>query len=264
MYQELELLPVPVHPEPVALVPTWNTSKMSSKCNKDQHFVFIQWCSWLRMKPDAAPGWCRMCDEPFAISSCYFTAVASYLTAYSVLFYGGFPFPTWRVFISQSVLVLAGLLHAVGMWHGGPDFSKTSISAVLTLLLMLNSTFLTVSASVGPEGWLPFNNRLTCTAVLAIAVFSINLTSACGSVPTHHPTSPHKSIWQPLLNAALDAVRGMDSITDLAMVRIFLDQVRSQSCSHLYNGCHLCRTQVALCSCISKLRASRHPLLNMP
>eukprot|EP00892_Ulva_mutabilis_P011537 jgi/Ulvmu1/8756/UM048_0010.1 len=198
-----------------------------SQPEQKTHPKFEAWCAWLRMSPTAAASWCRLCDEPAHISSCYFAAAVAYITTYSVLFFGGVPFPTWRVHIAQSLLLLAGSLHAAGMWHGGPDFSKTVTSACLTVLLLITSCFLTVSVAVQPIDWLPFNNRLTSTAVLAVGVFSMNLTSACGSVPTHHPPFPHRTVRQPIWNATIDAVRAMDSVTDLTLTRIFFDQARS-------------------------------------
>lgn len=191
------------------------------------HKTSQQWLVGLIMRPAATAAWCKLCDHPFAICSCYFAAAASYLIAFSVLFFGGYPFPTWPILITQSVLLVAGTLHAAGMWHSGPDFSGTSVSGTLTLLLVLTTCFLSIGASVGPVSWVPYSNRLISVLILAWAIYCINLTSACGAVSTHHPDSPHPNLRKPLWTSGVDAARAIDSLTDLTLARIFLDQVSS-------------------------------------
>lgn len=93
-------------------------------------------------------------------------------------------------------------------------------------MCMLPSTLRAhASSPAGPVRNFPFQNRLACVLLTAVAVLMDDLTNCSGGSAISHPVQPYKSVLRPLLHATLTSVRTMDSLTDLNIVGLLLEKV---------------------------------------
>ena len=192
---------------------------------------FSRLCHALGMHPLAAAGWKRICTNPLAAMFTYLTSMLMAVVTCAALFIAGFPWPTWPTFIPLLVLVLGGLSYWSGMFYMGPNFASQGISAIILLSFLPPLVFLLIACFVGPDEYVPFNNKAITTPFLFIVSFLMNMSGECGGLASTIPEAPHVSLLTPALEAFVTSLRAMNSITDWALVRVMLRQARPSLCT---------------------------------
>ena len=71
---------------------------------------------------------------------------------------------------------------------------------------------------IGPLDTVPWNNRFKCLVLCLTETLFQHLASAAGAIPGEHPVEPRTSIRKPVYRAIIQALRFMDSMTDLSFI----------------------------------------------
>jgi hypothetical protein len=152
---------------------------------------------------------------------CFF---CSLLVALSVFWYifSSMASDDYKYSVPSSISAGFVISHFLAGWRWGPKYAKFS---VFTFTLPLFMAYTMIPMLVGPVDQVPFGSIFHFTAVIACQVTSMSIAAVSGLVPNDQPLEPHRTIWKPVLRAAVNTDRFMDAMTDMALLRVFIDEV---------------------------------------
>lgn len=84
-----------------------------------------------------------------------------------------------------------------------------------------------LSSFSGPTADIPFGNGVHYTIAVAFFLLGRNFVNDSGFLHTHCPPEPRKSYYPVFFKCAVTSARLMDCFTDLAFIRVLLDEVCS-------------------------------------
>lgn len=191
-------------------------------------------CRQAREHQTALLGWGIICKNPNHAASLYFGGTVVSQLIFSVLFLGGFPWPTWHTVIPELYNILCTIATTVCMYLFGPVFAKSRVSRISSEVRGVSISFMCVSSFVGPLHYVPFGKPVLSTLLMSGAYFALFTAAECGGVATNHPEEPHSTIAAPLIRATTLTIRGLNTVTDLRVARVMFIQV----CCSAPDPCH--------------------------
>lgn len=186
---------------------------------------WIQICQRLKMHPLAAPGWRMICVQPMLAMLTFFGSSFLSLLTFPILFFGGLPWSAWHAVIPQTTLLVGQIVFSSGLYCFGPAFAGNPIGRAMHGALVVLICSLSVTCFVGPDSFVPFNNKAVTSILLLFGIFSVCLSGEAGGTAARHPAEPHSNMRIPIVRAAILAVRGINAISDFAVARVMFRQV---------------------------------------
>lgn len=196
-------------------------------CAQPSVLEFRQLCRRLGMLEDAARHWEQWHVKPFSNMVVCMGSGLGCGVLLLVTFTLGSSFNGWypHVFVfSYSVVQTVNLMF---FWRRGPGHSGTHAHSICVCLLILCFFAFSIPAIAGPLPLVPFENRLITTATISLALWLLSFSGYTGGSAADRPEVPHTSFAAPLLTATWVTVRVMDPVTDMILVRLILELVRS-------------------------------------
>lgn len=179
------------------------------------------------MLPEAAQSWAVKHSRPVLVMVTTLGATFLGQLCFAVLFFCGFPWPTWHATIPEAMLLGGGLLYFSGIYLRGPSFNGKAWYTVQSAISIPALMFLVLSPFVGPTEYVPFANPIVATAGISGGLFSLNLAGSLAGTVASTEAAAMEGLHVVLAQTALTTLRGMNSLTDYRLVRVLLGQVSS-------------------------------------
>lgn len=149
---------------------------------------------------------------------------------------------TWHAHVTGMMHLVVTPVFLVGMRLDGPAFPKTCTYIIAASVMAPLSTVAAGMALVRPLHYAMFSSRLKTLTAFGVAVFFQIPAASVG--PASAPAEPHRTLNVRLLFTADTTMHCTNSLTDLSMVRIILDQLLSFSWSSSHHHTVLLSAQV--------------------
>lgn len=185
----------------------------------------VELCGRLGMFPSAPHSLATQYTRPMVMLVSTLLALLLGQGAFAILYFGGFPWPTWRAIIPEFIFLCNGIFTGVGFYLWGPAFVShpwmTPVSAAVAPFL----AYLTLSPFVGAQEYVPFGNRLSTTVVLTAGAFGIFFVSkACDN--SHGSANSAKVGPQVILvQTAMMTLHSVNNLTDFGVIRVIVSEV---------------------------------------
>jgi hypothetical protein len=126
-----------------------------------------------------------------------------------------------------ALVTLAGIMfvQSCAFWHYGPYGAERKPLAILVVVYVLGDLGATAMNQAGPLRFVPFQNRLTSTLIIAFTVFLESLTVATGATPHTRPQEHMRGIVRLVIPAFTTTVRVIHVVTDISIFRVLLAEV---------------------------------------
>lgn len=193
---------------------------------------FQKACRRLGMAETAADAWAEWHVKPMLNLFVCMGSTVLFCAIVMATFLLGLPLHGWYPLVFIVGYGVAQAIQFGFYWRRGPRHAGTPAHYIGFAFIMLFLLALMIPAIAGPPQLVPFNNRLLTTALLTVALWLFVVSGYTGASAPDKPSVPHITFAAPLLKAAWATVRVMDPITDMILVRMLLELVRS-SCKHV-------------------------------
>ena len=192
------------------------------------HSRFLILCQRFGMSESALEAWMKLHVQVEQAIVMWLTLSLVSLALHAYLLAGaptvGVYMYVFRVPIAYCLVQRAFATWAV--WRHGQPFCGTV--AFKIMLLPLGACFMcfTLAGFLCPTGSVPFGSTVQFTVVYAFFVCTI--TGVPFIVPMALPSEPCRGVMNVPLSALMQALRSIDTLTDLAFVRVLAVQVRAR------------------------------------
>lgn len=195
------------------------------------HRKFPKICMASGMSDDAHVGWAKVHIQPHRCCVAYFAGIVTFCLSSWVMYGVGIPWPTPIMHIPCVITVSGASCMAALLWRGGPLAAGSPACKAAMGICGVSNVILATASFVGSEKLVPFQSRLVNILGSACIMFCSFASCLLGGNAADHPAEPYRSLLPPLLTAASNTIRSVDTFTDMGFVRILLQQVRPRHAS---------------------------------
>lgn len=188
------------------------------------------------MLSEALDSWEALHGQPALAILFFFVCATCSLALEAYMLYGTRTTDAWMYAFRVPLLVqiVTFSFQVVCCFRLGHLFLGTTAFKAIAPLALLSGSVIHLLAFLCPTDAILFGSSLHCTAIIALNIFATHCTIVM--LPVNPPSEPCKSPASLVIQSLVSTLRICDGLTDLAVIRVFQEQVWCPSSLRLHES----------------------------